>query len=76
MKAILEFNLPDDESTFKMMNQAKDMHNILWELDQYLRSLIKYAPDGTSSDTLDAYQNVRNSLRELMSENNVTFDDV
>jgi len=50
--------------------------SVLWELDQSLRSKTKYAPDSLPQDKYDAYQEIRDELRELMIENNVTFDMV
>jgi hypothetical protein len=41
-----------------------------------LRSKTKYAPDDLPEDKYDAYQEVRDKLFELMSENNITFDMV
>jgi len=74
MKAILEFDLNEDRDDFNMAVQAPGMYLVLWELDQWLRSNTKYAPDGTSSDTYDAYENCRNQLRDFMRENNVSFE--
>jgi hypothetical protein len=48
----------------------------LWELDQSLRSKTKYAPDDLPQEKYDAYQEVRDKLRELMSDNNLNFDMV
>ena len=50
--------------------------SVLWELDQSLRAKTKYAPDNLPQDKYDAYQEIRDELRELMSDNNVNFDMV
>jgi hypothetical protein len=42
----------------------------------YLRAKTKYAPDNLPQDKYDAYQKIRDELRELMSDNNVNFDMV
>jgi hypothetical protein len=41
-----------------------------------LRAKTKYAPDSLPQDKYDAYQEIRDELRELMSDNNVNFDMV
>ena len=76
MKATLEFNLPDDQDEFVLATNGLKFWSVLWELDQSLRSKTKYAPDTLPQDKYDAYQEIRDELRELMIENNVTFDMV
>lgn len=76
MKAILEFNLPDDDQEFVLATNASNFWSVLWELDQDLRAKTKYASDDLPEDKYDAYQEVRDKLRELMSESNVSFDMV
>ena len=76
MKAILEFNLPEDDQEYNLANNAMNFWNVLWELDQELRANTKYAPDDMTDDDYDAYQKIRDKLHELMSENNVSLDMV
>ena len=73
-KAILEFNLPDDEEQFMLAVKGRDMILVLYELDQHLRSETKYAPDTMSQEVYDALVQVRKTLNELMANNNVSFD--
>ena len=76
MKAILKFNLPDDEQEYNLANNATNFWNVLWELDQDLRSKTKYAADNLPQEKYDAYQEIRDKLHELMTENNVSLDMV
>ena len=76
MKATLEFNLPDDQDDFVLATSGLKFWSVLWELDQSLRSKTKYAPDNLPQDKYDAYQEIRDELRDLMMENNVSFDMV
>jgi hypothetical protein len=73
MKASLEFDLPDDEEMFTMASNAHRVYVILFQLDQYLRGRIKYAPDDEPHAVADAYEQVRDKLRELLNENNITI---
>lgn len=43
MKAILEFNLPEDQNEFDLANNAAKLSLFAWKFQQYLRSQIKYA---------------------------------
>ena len=76
MKAILEFNLPDDQQDFELASNAMKFWSVLYELDQDLRSKTKYASDDLPQDKYDAYQEVRDILYELMSNNNISLDMV
>jgi hypothetical protein len=74
MKGILEFNLPEENDDFKKAVFANEMSLVFWELDQWLRSNTKYAPDSMSADTYNAYQDCRDKLTALLNEYNVNFD--
>jgi hypothetical protein len=76
MKAILEFNLPEDQQDFELATKGMKFWSILWDLDQSLRAKTKYASDDLPQDKYDAYQEIRDELRELMSENMISFDMV
>lgn len=74
MKAILEFNLPEDNSEFQLAVNAVNWYAVLWDIDKELRSQIKHAPDTMHDEYYKALQHVRNKLNELMSEYNLKFD--
>ena len=75
MKAILEFNLPEDHIEFEMAVNGSKMHSVLWEMDQWLRAQYKYMPDDDySKDKYDTYEKCRDQLREIMFENGVKFE--
>ena len=76
MKATLEFNLPDDQEEFVMANNALNFWRVLYDLDQELRTKTKYAPDDLPKDKYDAYNEIRDRLHELMTDNNVSLDIV
>ena len=74
MKAILKFNLPEDDHEFQMATDGFKFHSVLWDMDQYLRAKIKYPPDDVSDDTLKAFEESRSQLHEFMGNYNVSFD--
>lgn len=75
MKAILEFQLPEDSHEFDMATQGTSMHSALWEMDQWLRAQYKYMPDeGYSEDKYNAYYDAREQLGKIMFENGIKFD--
>jgi hypothetical protein len=75
MKAILEFNLPEDQAQFQMAILGSKMYSTLLEMDKWLRKQYKYMPDSEyNEDAHKAYETARNKLREFMVENNITLD--
>jgi len=74
MKAILEFNLPEDQTEYQMANDASKMCSVLWEMKQWLRTQVKYAPDEISQETYDAFVECRDKLYELLMDNNLDLD--
>jgi len=76
MKAILEFNLPDDKEDFELASNAMKFWSVLYQLDQDLRSKTKYAPDDLPQDKYDAYEEVRELLHEFMRNENISLDMV
>ena len=74
MKAQLIFNLPENLREFELANNAVNLYSVLCEMDQWLRSNTKYAPDTMSEDTYNTFQQCREQLRELMNNENINFD--
>ena len=70
MKAILEFNLPEDKVDFDLALQGSGWKHVCWEMDQYLRKELKYSDD-KSFEELKLLQYVRDELYRFMNENNV-----
>lgn len=53
MKAILEFDLPDDDAEWRNQVHATELAVALWEVQQMLRELWKHADlDGMTADQL------------------------
>ena len=74
MKATLTFDLPEDDREFRMATTGKSMHTVLRELDEWLRSKTKYAPDSMSQDKMDAYELSREKLYQLLDQYNIDLE--
>ncbi len=74
MKAILEFNLPEDQTEYQMANDASNMFSTLWDMKQWLRAQVKYFPDERSQEVYDAFEECRDKLNELLIDNNLDLD--
>lgn len=76
MKINMTFNMPDDKDDFTLANKGRDFWYVLWEMDQWLRGKVKYAPEGEDEKITDTYQACRDHLHELMNGSDVTLDCV
>lgn len=72
MKAILKYNLPEEQEEFEMANKGWKYRSALSEYDNYLRSKIKY-DDSLSDEQFKIYQDVRNKLWEILNEDQLTI---
>lgn len=76
MKGTLEFNLPDEQSDFNLASNATKWYLVAWDMDQHMRSILKYGDDETKSDDYyKAVEEIRADLYERMSDRGLSFDD-
>lgn len=68
MKAILEFDLPDNQHDFNCAVDGVKWMSAICELNEYLRSQTKYAPDTMSDDTFNTFVLVSDKLHEILNE--------
>lgn len=48
-KAILEFNLPEENEEYKTTMKAQEYYCQLWDIEQYLRSIDRHGVDADLS---------------------------
>ena len=73
MKATLEFNLPDEASEHIAAVHALDYKYVVSEMDEYLRSQIKYQELPKEVDK--ALQAARENLHQLCNDNNINIHE-
>lgn len=84
IKSIIQLT-PDNPDLYTLQTTDKDTHLLwlhgvdfyfsLWDLDQWLREQTKYVV-GLSQDTYDAYETVRDKIREIMNNHGVNLEMV
>lgn len=77
MEAILKFDFNgenNDRVLFQDAVNGTKWRIAMWELDQWLRSQTKYAPDSMSDDTYKALDSCRDKLREILRDDNLDLD--
>jgi len=72
MKAILEFNLPEEETEFMEAINGGMFKHVLWQLDQNLRGKLKY--ETLTECESKCYDTIRKDLHSLLNANNLTIE--
>jgi hypothetical protein len=72
MKAILEYNLPDDQHEYEVAIQAQKMQSFIWDFSQQLRSWYKYHHEFKDAD--DALDKIREEFYKLINEHQINID--
>jgi hypothetical protein len=77
MKAILEFNLNEQEdvAAHKRATKALDMALVLWDIDHYLRTQVKYN-EALTQEAHDAFDNMREKFYEILNGHNINIDEI
>ena len=70
MKAILEFDLPEDKDAYALATHGNDYWRCLWELDQQLRGYLKHGTGGFSTP-----EEVMEFVRDYI-HTNVDLDEI
>lgn len=70
MKAILEFNLPEDNEEFNRAVKAADYYVCLFDLFQYLKREMKYN-EQLSDIERSTFERIREEFNEILTENGI-----
>lgn len=73
MKAILEFELPDDQEEYKLAVNAPKMYSALWDIKQLIRSKLKYNPDSLTDAELKQWEIMQDEFYLILDEQNIQF---
>lgn len=71
-KAILEFNLPEDQEDYFNASNGINYRNCLTNLDSHLRNELKYNKNLTNNE-LNKLEEIRAKLLDLLLEYNINI---
>jgi hypothetical protein len=74
MKAIIEFELPQDQEEYEMANNASKMYTALWDIRQLFRSTLKYNTTGLNDEQLEQWKAMRGEFFDILDNNDLKFD--
>ena len=70
MKAILEFNLPEEEERFNATNKGMDWALVAWDIDQFLRNKLKH---GAPTHHVHLLEEIRDTLNEMIIDRGLSY---
>ena len=70
MKAILEFNLPEDEEQFNVASKGMDWALVVWDIDQLLRNKLKH---GAPTHHVHLLEELRDTLNNLVEDKGLQY---
>jgi hypothetical protein len=76
-KIILEFDSVEEADAARTALDGYKWKSVVWDLDQELRSTVKHGYIGNreaTSEEVDAADNLRTKLREILEDNNLNLD--
>jgi hypothetical protein len=73
-KVTLEFDPIEEREDMEAALNGWKWKMIVWDLDQHLRSELKYNPDKLTNETYEALKKLRERLHELKNESGLNLD--
>ena len=73
MKAILEFNLPEDKEEFDAASKGMDWALVAWDMDQLLRDKLKYGD--LLPNTRAELEEIRDTLNEMLVDKGLNYPE-
>jgi len=64
MKAILEFELPEDKENFDAASRAMDWALVVWDMDQIMHKKVKY--EELSDDSRKEIEDLRLTMSDML----------
>jgi len=73
-KAILEFNLPEEEEEHKSAVDGANWKLAIWDLDYILRNAIKHGCDQCEDNKYAAFEYIRKELYDTLEHHKLILD--
>ena len=73
MKAILEFELPEDKEHFDVASRGMDWALVVWEMDQIMHKKIKYAE--LTDDSRLAIEELRLTMSDMLINRGLLYPE-
>jgi len=75
MKAILEFDLPEERTEFELAANGMKWMSVSHEMAEYLRQQLKYHSEKYTDEEYKVLEQVRKKLQDLIEEEGLSLDN-
>ena len=73
MKAILEFELPEDKEHFDVASRSIDWALVVWDMDQMMRQRLKYTE--LTNDSRKVIEDLRSTLNDMLINRGLQYPE-
>ena len=73
MKVKFEFQLPEDQQEYEYVVDAEKMYSALYDINQLIRSKLKYNPDSLTDIELKQWEIMQDEFYGILDEQNIKF---
>ena len=74
MKAILEFELPEDKKNFDAASRGMDWALVVWDMDQIMHKKVKYAE--LTDDSRLAIEELRLTMSDMLMNRGLLYPEI
>ena len=74
MKTTMEFELPLEQSQFDDAMNGSKWHLVAFQMEQFLRNRIKYAPDSMPDEVRKQLIQVQTKFYQIIEQYNLTIE--
>lgn len=74
MKATLVYTLPEDKEDFQIAVDGWRWQKVAIDLNQYLRTQLKYESDNYSDSELELLEKIRETLHQTIEDSGVSLN--
>ena len=73
MKAILEFELPEDKEHFDVASRSMDWALVVWDMDQIMHKKVKY--EELSDDSRKTIEDLRLTMSDMLINRGLLYPE-
>jgi len=73
MKAILEFELPEDKENFDVVSRAMDWALVVWDMDQIMHKKVKY--EELTDDSRKEIEDLRLTMSDMLINRGLLYPE-
>ena len=74
MKAILEFNLPEEDYEYRAAVDGSKWKSAAWNFNQWIAGQVKYSLGNTNEDRINALEECQRAFLDSVNDDQLSLD--